>query len=598
MKYLFFDIECANCFDGKGKICEFGYIQTDDNFNVLEEDSIKINPCAPFDKKGFAIRGIRFEKPYEYYRTQPKFSDMYNRIKNLLQQPQQVVVGHGTSNDARYLLDDCKRYGLKPIDFEYCDTCQLAKLIYHREKNLKLKELYADLCAIDNVEQNHRGLEDAYMTMAIAKHYVQDLKMPLHNITTYYSQAMGESFAGRIIQAGIPDLAYDYIDKTNKKNMELIQNYMLNEMAYNAEKTYVLFLDYVKHHFKETIIIINRLKQLKRRFSFYLSNNAVCVLNNEDDRTLEKEMRHIDTSKYKENVQNIDFEEFLAEIGLTEQDLKPTQQDLDEIIGNMQCNKGWYHYYKKTHSIFYKINDTLKDEQFECSVDFPVIQYVANIVVEVNGQEKTFKSFVFYDYVMDSFFNLHPYRVNRGANSYLDKNFYQKAKKRSIDRAPLELARQFKVPLGGKIKNITIEHEYPYITSYKFRGNFVDDTLQFEFPSQILADDDFKGSAKVDLSAQQIDLENRIKELYDNKSFSLALCNMSKFRFRYKDKTFCEPKIINKTYRNGDEMLLPKQYYLLSVENNLDETYLPSLINVQTDLFKHKLQLPILIRRK
>ena len=62
MKYLFFDIECANCFDGTGKICEFGYIQTDEKFNILEEDSIKINPCAPFDKKGFAIRGINLEE--------------------------------------------------------------------------------------------------------------------------------------------------------------------------------------------------------------------------------------------------------------------------------------------------------------------------------------------------------------------------------------------------------------------------------------------------------------------------------------------------------------------------------------------------------
>ena len=53
MKYLFFDIECANCFDGKGKICEFGYVQTDENFSIIEKESFKINPCAPFDKKGF-----------------------------------------------------------------------------------------------------------------------------------------------------------------------------------------------------------------------------------------------------------------------------------------------------------------------------------------------------------------------------------------------------------------------------------------------------------------------------------------------------------------------------------------------------------------
>ena len=41
MKYLFFDIECANCYDGVGKICEFGYVLTDEYFTVLEEESLK-----------------------------------------------------------------------------------------------------------------------------------------------------------------------------------------------------------------------------------------------------------------------------------------------------------------------------------------------------------------------------------------------------------------------------------------------------------------------------------------------------------------------------------------------------------------------------
>ena len=30
MKYVFFDIECANCFQGNGKICSFGYVITDE----------------------------------------------------------------------------------------------------------------------------------------------------------------------------------------------------------------------------------------------------------------------------------------------------------------------------------------------------------------------------------------------------------------------------------------------------------------------------------------------------------------------------------------------------------------------------------------
>lgn len=40
MKYLFFDCEFANCFDSREKICEFGYVMVDENFNDLYKDNI------------------------------------------------------------------------------------------------------------------------------------------------------------------------------------------------------------------------------------------------------------------------------------------------------------------------------------------------------------------------------------------------------------------------------------------------------------------------------------------------------------------------------------------------------------------------------
>jgi DNA polymerase III alpha subunit (gram-positive type) len=203
MKYLFFDIECANCFKGKGKICEFGYILTDENFTIISEESIKINPSAPFDVKGFAMRGIKFEKPFEYYRKQPSFKDFYSKIKELLQAPDYIVVGHGVENDARYLIDECERYKLPNIDFKYCDTCELAKIICKREKGLKLEQIYKDLCHVSIEKQPHRSLEDAFMTMEIAKVYVDELKQSLTQIREKYKLAVGESLNGRIVKARI-----------------------------------------------------------------------------------------------------------------------------------------------------------------------------------------------------------------------------------------------------------------------------------------------------------------------------------------------------------------------------------------------------------
>ena len=48
MRYLFFDIECCN---GRN-ICEFGYVITDDNFNILEKKDFIINPENKFNLTG------------------------------------------------------------------------------------------------------------------------------------------------------------------------------------------------------------------------------------------------------------------------------------------------------------------------------------------------------------------------------------------------------------------------------------------------------------------------------------------------------------------------------------------------------------------
>ena len=596
MKYLFFDIECANCFDGKGKICEFGYVITDEKFTVLSADSIKINPRSKFDKKGFAIRGIELEESYEYYKTQPDFKHFYNRIKTLLCQQHQVVVGHGVDNDARYLLDECNRYNLQPINFEFYDTCELVKLIYKRENNLRLKNLYEEFCAKEEVAQKHRGLDDAYMTMSLAKFYSQDLKMPFHQVITNYSLSVGESFCGRIIKAGVPDLNYSY-NSTSRKNKEFLMMFIEENLDYNSDITYVLSSEFMHKNFPATVVILNRLKELKRLFSLELKIGSTYVLNDGKNKKLERHEKYLERKQINTKVKTISLDDFLLEIGLTKQDLQPTRQEIDAIACKLNCNKKWYDSYKRTHSLFYKINSTLLDDEFECSVDFPVIQYVAKMCVEVEGVEKQIKHFVFYDYVLDSFFNWHPYRVNRAENSYLGQSFFKKAKEKSLNRAQMELARQFKLPQGAKLKGIEIEHEYPYITSYKFKGKFEKDTLTLDFPAQILADDDFKNSAKVDISNISIHIEKCIKELYNEKTFAVALCNMAKFKFGYKDKTFIAPKVLNKKYNVGDQLFLPKEYYRLTTENALEDCHIPSLIEVKTDLFKKKLQLPVLIRR-
>ena len=47
------------------------------------------------------------------------------------------------------------------------------------------------------------------------------------------------------------------------------------------------------------------------------------------------------------NIKTLSFKEFLMDIWLTEEDLVVSEKKLEEIIGNLNCNKIWFDAYKE-----------------------------------------------------------------------------------------------------------------------------------------------------------------------------------------------------------------------------------------------------------
>ena len=604
MKYLFIDIECANCYKdnqgiGRGKICEFSYMQTDDHFNVLQQDTFYMNPNASFDIIGFKKRGIKFEHPFAWYRQQPSFPSFYKQLRELLQQNNQLVVGHSIESDAKYLNDECLRYKMAPINFEYCDTFEIAKNVYQREHKLSLLDLYREFCNQPDAEQQHRSNEDVKMTMEVAKAYTVDRAMPLHQIVTQFSVVSGENFQGRTVKHGVPDFAEAIDAKFPGKRSRFLHEFVEKDMAYNSDKVYVLPNEFEKSDFFGMLVVLQRLRELKYLYSFSIQKGATYVLNpGEGDKRLFCYKQYLKRKGVEENFETISFDKFLQEVGLTEKDLKISEQQAMDIMGSLSQYKAWYTQYKKAHNIFDKINSTLAEDQFECGVDVPVINYVAKMVIDTPDGVVEKEFFVYYDYMMDKFFNMHPYRINRAKNSYLPAKMYSSVIKQTEKRAELELARQFKVAKNSVLKEIKIVDRFPYITSYKFRGKFVGDTIEFEFPDTIMADDDYKASSKAVEQVGKIDIEKVVKELFDAKLFATALTTMAKFKFGYKDKEFAVPKIVNTKLNKGDVVLLPKEYYNLHQQGLLDDSYLPSQIKFDTALFKKSVTSPVLIKRE
>ena len=47
-QYLFYDTEFANSFGGIHKLCSFGYILTDTDFNMIKNEEYIMDPEEPF----------------------------------------------------------------------------------------------------------------------------------------------------------------------------------------------------------------------------------------------------------------------------------------------------------------------------------------------------------------------------------------------------------------------------------------------------------------------------------------------------------------------------------------------------------------------
>ena len=166
MKYLFFDIECANCYQNCAKIFSLGYLITDENFNVLEgPEDVLINPRDRFD---WYVAKKMMAYPREIFKDFPPFPDFYERFKAMFEDPETVAIGYAVTNDVHFLHDDCKRYSLAPFAYSFYDVQQL----YARQPiNNTAKNLEDSLLSWCNIEPEnlHRSDEDAYHTMLIMK---------------------------------------------------------------------------------------------------------------------------------------------------------------------------------------------------------------------------------------------------------------------------------------------------------------------------------------------------------------------------------------------------------------------------------------------
>lgn len=185
MKYVFFDIECACVYKSVAKICAFGYVVTDENYNVLAREDLLINPKGKFhltDRKG--SEGLVLPYSYEEFKSYPAFPAVYPKIKELLEDRESVVCGHATLNDVNYLNLETKRYHLPSLRFSFHDT----QFFYmNTEKDFTRQCGLGAMAEALGVEFTpHRAADDAYATMRVCEALCRREGTDLHGLIARY----------------------------------------------------------------------------------------------------------------------------------------------------------------------------------------------------------------------------------------------------------------------------------------------------------------------------------------------------------------------------------------------------------------------------
>ncbi|MBR1638278.1 MAG: 3'-5' exonuclease [Treponema sp.] len=166
--FVFFDCECANTFEGVGKICSLGYVICDDDLNVIESEDVVMNPECEFDWYLFSGKGgIKLAYSKDYFRIKPNYESYYKDIKKLFTTGNRYIAGFAVSNDVGFVNDANERYNLPYIQFRAFDLERYLERKYGKKQ--KLVEWAQEFGVNIAKFQSHKSVDDAMMTMLCLK---------------------------------------------------------------------------------------------------------------------------------------------------------------------------------------------------------------------------------------------------------------------------------------------------------------------------------------------------------------------------------------------------------------------------------------------
>lgn len=342
MNYLFFDTECAY---GRGGICEFGYIITDEDFNTLKADNLLINPHIKFDDYGHKKAGIIFAYSKEEYYSAPDIMDRYDEIKALLTDENTAVIGFSTDSDAKFLNNDLDRFDMPFINYTFWDVLKMYRMIAGRTTSLKLDILYSETHGANLM--HHEALSDTKMTIEVLKKLLKDYNLTFKDVTENYKATSGESFNGRIVYNDGSVFSYTKGGKTTVANRRILDEAIRNEpISLLSEKfrgkIFSVAPNIARDDFAVSLAVCNRSQKLGASFSLSICDAHYLLV---DEKT------KVPKNRLRRGVRLVRADEMEELLGLNEGALSDENICIDDFIGEFEENRVWFEEYKTAHGM-------------------------------------------------------------------------------------------------------------------------------------------------------------------------------------------------------------------------------------------------------
>ena len=246
MKILSFDIESCNGNPREASLCSFGYVISDENFNILEKKDILVNPVP----KRFTLgnkwgKGIKLAYPEKQFRASPLFCEVYEQINSLFESAD-LIVGFSIINDLNYINCACCYYSLNNFKFAFIDVQDIYAILHNGERSSLdkiMKEYGVDFIV-------HRSDEDAYVTLLLLKKICEETNLTVIELLDYYGIVKGQNGQGGYkVSYSLAQMTEKYgLKRTSKLNKFLFLKHVEKKKKIKGE------LNGKRIHFSKKVI--------------------------------------------------------------------------------------------------------------------------------------------------------------------------------------------------------------------------------------------------------------------------------------------------------------------------------------------------------